>query len=103
MDKLLKAIANDTRLNIMVWLSNPGAHFNPKKYFEGQGVCVGLIQKKCKLSQPATSQHLAVLEKAGLVRHEKRGAWRYYYSNQKTTLKLITFLNNKLLSESSNV
>jgi ArsR family transcriptional regulator len=51
------------------------------------GVSVGDEVKLTGLAQSTVSQHLAVLEKAGLIYKEKRDLWSCY------------FLNTKLLNE----
>jgi DNA-binding transcriptional ArsR family regulator len=83
--KILKAISNKKRLQILEWLKTPEAHFPPHKEVEGfgNGVCVAFIQEKAGLSQSTTSQYLAVLENAGLVIPTRLGKWTYYKRNEK--------------------
>lgn len=65
LDRLLKALADPTRLRIVGILQ------------EGE-VCVCHIHDSLRISQPKTSRHLAYLRKAGVVLGEKRGLWVYY-------------------------
>jgi DNA-binding transcriptional ArsR family regulator len=83
--KILKAISNKKRLQILEWLKTPEAHFPPHKEVKGfgNGVCVAFIQEKAGLSQSTTSQYLAVLENAGLVIPTRLGKWTYYKRNEK--------------------
>jgi DNA-binding transcriptional ArsR family regulator len=43
-----------------------------------QGLCVGALARTLGITEAATSQHLQILRKAGLVRGEKRGYWTHY-------------------------
>ena len=65
MDRLLKALADPTRLRIVGLL-------------QGDMVCVCHIHDSLKISQPKASRHLAYLRRAGVVSSEKRGLWVYY-------------------------
>ena len=62
---LLKAIADSTRLKIIMLLLK-------------QNICVGALARKLNLSEAAISQHLKILRDAGLVRGEKRGYFMHY-------------------------
>lgn len=64
--KLLKAMGNEKRLEILNYL------------YDGES-CVGDLEKKVKLSQSALSQHLAVLREAGIVK-TRRNAQTIFYS-----------------------
>ena len=54
---ILRALANDRRLQILEWLRDPRAHFPPQ--VDGDlvedGVCGLLIARKLKVSQPTAS------------------------------------------------
>ena len=63
--KSLKALADETRLNILRMLLNGD-------------LCVGALAKHLGISKPAVSQHLQKLRIAGLVKGEKRGYWTHY-------------------------
>ena len=64
--KLLKALADETRLGIVLQLREQGE------------VCQCDFAACCTLQQPTVSHHLKVLREAGLVRSERRGLWIYY-------------------------
>jgi len=66
--RLLKALADPTRLRILSLLSR----------HEGE-VCVFEIVESFTLEQPTISHHLRILCDAGLVDCRKRGLWAYYY------------------------
>jgi len=64
-DRLLKALADPTRLRIVGLLQS------------GE-VCVCHIHDSLKIPQPKASRHLAYLRRAGVVHAEKRGLWVHY-------------------------
>ena len=67
--KLFKALADETRLNIVRRLAEEGE------------VCACNLGC-CDLAQPTVSHHLKVLREAGLVNTDKRGLWVYYSLNR---------------------
>ena len=77
---VVKALANERRLEIMNWLRNPKAHFPPQ--VDGDlvrdGVCGVFIAQKLGVSQPTASEHLRVLTHAGLIRGKKIKQWTFY-------------------------
>ncbi len=66
--RLLKALADPTRLRILNLLSR----------HEGE-VCVFEIVESFTLEQPTISHHLRLLRDSGLVDCRKKGLWAYYY------------------------
>ena len=64
--RIFKALSNDVRLQILSLLA------------EGS-LCVNALVDRLNVSQPAVSQHLKILENAGLVKGSKRG-YRVHYS-----------------------
>ena len=64
--RIFKALSNDVRLEILSLLT------------EGP-LCVNALVNRLNVSQPAVSQHLKILENAGLVRGSKMG-YRVHYS-----------------------
>ena len=62
---LFKALADETRLRIVVLLSE-------------KELCVCQIESSLVLSQVKVSRHLTILRYAGLVRCRKEGTWVYY-------------------------
>lgn len=96
--EVLKALANEKRLQILRWLKEPEKHFPPHKEVEGfgQGVCVAFIQAKLGLSQAATSQYLIILQKAGLVIPTRIGKWTYYRRNEEMLARFIEQLKDTI-------
>jgi ArsR family transcriptional regulator len=98
MDQLdiLKALANESRLQILHWLKEPEKHFPPHKEVAGfdQGVCVKFIQEKSGLSQAATSEYLTILQKAGLVIATRIGKWTYYRRDEDAIAQFVAQLKD---------
>ncbi|WP_211231441.1 ArsR/SmtB family transcription factor [Paenibacillus harenae] len=83
---MLKALSNETRLNILCWLREPEQMIeslpNPvNEEFPG-GVCVGTIQEKSGLAQSVISSYLSSMQKAGLLESRRYGQWTYYRRNE---------------------
>ncbi|KPD14240.1 helix-turn-helix transcriptional regulator [Phaeobacter sp. 11ANDIMAR09] len=76
----LRALANPHRVQIMDWLLDPTSHFPPQRDGDlvEDGVCVGFITDKVKLSQPTVTSHMKSLEQAGLVTSKKIKNWVFY-------------------------
>jgi|SRR5579884_306068 len=64
--RLMKALADETRLGIVLQLREAGE------------VCQCDFVACCSVAQPTVSHHLRVLREAGVVSAEKRGVWVYY-------------------------
>ena len=65
MQKIFEALASTPRRKILAYL----AHAE---------LSAGEIASRFEISKPAVSQHLAILENAGLVESEKRGQFVFY-------------------------
>jgi DNA-binding transcriptional ArsR family regulator len=79
-DRLLRAIANERRLQILDWLRSPTEHFPAQ--VDGDlirdGVCGVLIAHKLGVSHPSVSEHLKILAQAGLIRGKRIKQWTFY-------------------------
>jgi ArsR family transcriptional regulator len=82
---VVKALANDKRLQILHWLKEPREHFPPQ--VDGDlvrdGVCGVFIAEKLGVSQPTASEHLRVLVHAGLIRAKRIRQWTFYKRDEK--------------------
>ena len=82
---LVKALANDKRLQVLEWLKDPRGHFPPQ--VDGDlardGVCGALIAQKLGVSAPTASEHLRVLVQAGLVTPTRIKQWTFYKRHEK--------------------
>ncbi len=85
LDLALRALANERRLRILDWLRHPRRHFPPQ--VDGDlitdGVCGLLIARKLRVSQPTASEHLKILQQAGLVQGKRIKQWTFYKRNEK--------------------
>ena len=83
---LVKALANERRLQILRWLKQPREHFPPQ--VDGDlvkdGVCGVLIARKLRISQPTASEHLRILTRAGLLRPRRIKQWTFYKRDEKS-------------------
>jgi ArsR family transcriptional regulator len=64
--KVMKALSDPNRVKIV-------------KMLHHKALCVCELQAALKISQPAVSKHLKILEEAGLVNFKKDGLWVNYY------------------------
>jgi ArsR family transcriptional regulator len=80
LDAALRALSNERRLRILGWLRSPRRHFPPQ--VDGDlikdGVCGLLIARKLRISQPTASEHLKILQQAGLIRGKRIKQWTFY-------------------------
>jgi len=79
-EKAIRALANERRLQILEWLKDPEAHFPPQ--VDGDlvkdGVCLVFIAEKLGVSQPTATEHMKVLSHAGFVRPKRIKQWTFY-------------------------
>ncbi len=77
---IMRALANERRLQILDWLKEPRAHF--REQVDGDlvedGVCGVLIAEKLGITQPTLSEHMKVLTQVGLVRAKRIKQWTFY-------------------------
>ena len=82
---VVKALANERRLQILTWLKEPRGHFPPQ--VDGDlvrdGVCGVFIAEKLGVSPPTASEHLRILTQAGLVRAKRIKQWTFYKRDEK--------------------
>ncbi|WP_130803960.1 ArsR/SmtB family transcription factor [Acinetobacter ihumii] len=96
-DAIFKALANPTRRQILQWLKQP-EHYLPLDEcgsFE-RGVCAGHIERLGNVSQSTMSNHLSVLQQAGLIKVEKYGQWSYFSRNEALIQQYIDHLKQAL-------
>lgn len=80
-DLVLRALADPTRRGVFEQLGRGEA-------------AVGELTARFDVSQPAISQHLAVLREAGLVVPRRHGRHRYYRAEPKGLLPLVDWLEH---------
>lgn len=96
--KVIKALCNENRLQILQWLDNPTENFPPQEQedIEEVGVCVDFIRQKAGVSQSTTSQYMSKLQDAELVTSERIGQWTYYQRNEETIQQFAEFVRDDL-------
>ncbi|MCT2347232.1 metalloregulator ArsR/SmtB family transcription factor [Niallia taxi] len=97
---ILKAISNESRMQILYWLKNPHEHFHAHTQkevdLEKVGVCVSQITKKLNMTQSTVSQYLAILQRADLLHATRIGKWTYYRRNEEVIKQFGLFMLNEL-------
>ncbi len=95
---ILKVLSNERRLLIVEWLKDPVSHFPPQRDGDlvEDGVCVGFITKKLKISQPSATTHMQALEAIGIVTSSQIKNWVFYKLNTEQVTRFITLLSAKL-------
>ena len=87
---VLRALANERRLQILDWLREPRKHF--REQADGDlvedGVCGVLIAEKLGVSQPTASEHMKILLRAGLVRAKRIKQWTFYKRDEASIKKV---------------
>lgn len=75
-----KALSNEHRLRIMGWLMNPLEAFGPQQDGDlvEDGVSVTALTEKTGLTQPSVTNHMHLLQQAGLVRSKRVKNWVFY-------------------------
>lgn len=100
MDKLtiFKSLSNEARLQILDWLKDPFAHFDPQEGIDlvEVGVCVSQITNKLNMTQSTASQYLSTLQKAGLIKSTRIGKWTYYKRDEEVIKNLGIFIQTEL-------
>ena len=87
---VLKALANERRLEILNWLRDPRAHFPPQSDGDlvKDGVCSLFIAAKLGVTAPTASEHLRILTHAGLIRGKRIKKWTFYKRNDTAIEKM---------------
>jgi DNA-binding transcriptional ArsR family regulator len=94
---IIKALANQRRLQILDWLKHPRRHF--PRQADGDlvedGVCALLIASKLGINPATLSEHMRILAQAGLVVSKRIKQWTFYRRNEAG----IAAIKAKLLAE----
>ncbi|MCW9716259.1 ArsR/SmtB family transcription factor [Avibacterium sp. 21-594] len=82
----LKALSNESRLQMLQWLKSPHAYFTSAEFSSEAidadgGVCVQAVVIKSGLAQSVVSSYLNSLKNAGLLEMKRTGKWTYYRYN----------------------
>ena len=96
---ICKALGNPIRYQIIQDLQNKniGTCCDRIQYFE-DGIVVADVVTATGLAQSTVSQHIKVLEDAGLIVKEKRGQWTVFFLNRELLAGFCRNLHQDLLA-----
>jgi ArsR family transcriptional regulator len=95
--KVCNALGNETRYALVKAMKDEaiGTCCDRIQYFE-DGVSVADAVATTGLAQSTVSQHLGVLESAGIITREKRGQWTCFFLNKELLAEWVGELNKAL-------
>jgi len=95
---ILRALSNQSRLQILTWLKDPTANFPPQVDGDlvDDGVCGVFIARKLGVSQPTVSEHLRILTQAKLLEGKRIKKWTFYKRNEKRIEEFKKVISSKL-------
>ena len=78
--KINKALSNEKRLQIILWLKDPEENFPPQRDGDlvTDGVCLGAIADKLAVSQPTATAYMRTLAEAGLISSTRIKQWTFH-------------------------
>jgi DNA-binding transcriptional ArsR family regulator len=96
--RILQALANDRRRQILEWLKNPESHYPLQ--VDGDlvkdGVCVRLIAEKLGISESALRKHMRVLAQSKLVLSKRIKQCTFYKRDENAIRKLQKFIMSEI-------
>jgi len=106
--RILKALSNPHRLDIILWLKHPekefGAQVHTKTLIDfPNSVSVKSIQKRCGVSQSSVSTFMTMLERAGLVESRKIDQYTYYRRNETVIREFGEWYNKEVSIQTDNI
>lgn len=106
--RILKALSNPHRLDIILWLKHPEQEFGVQVHFKTlidfpNSVSVKSIQKRCGVSQSSVSTFMTMLERAGLVESRKIDQYTYYRRNEKVIRQFGEWYNREVSIQADNI
>ena len=94
---IFKALANPIRRQILQCLKHPDVFVGDDVHVDfSRGVCAGQVEKIADVSQSTMSNHLSVLQNAGLIKSQKHGQWSYFSRNEALIQQFIQYLQDSL-------
>jgi len=94
----LKALSSPRRVEVLKWLKDPRKHF--REQVDGDlvedGVCGVLIAEKLKVSHPTVTEHMRILQQAGLVRSKRIKQWIFYKRDEAAIADFLSSLSDEL-------
>ena len=97
-EAIFKALANPVRRQILQWLRAPEQYVPVELHdcIVPGSMCAGHIERLGGVSQSTMSNHLSVLQQAGLITVHKRGQWSYFTRNEDLIQQFIAYLKDAL-------
>ncbi|MDH3858697.1 MAG: helix-turn-helix domain-containing protein [Gammaproteobacteria bacterium] len=94
----VKALANQTRIEILRLLDCPLEHFAQQESADPveTGVCVQLIAEHFGVSQPTMSRHIELLKRAGFINAKRQQKWTYCSRNEEALMEYADWLKVSL-------
>ena len=106
--RILKALSNPHRLDIILWLKHPEQEFGVQVYSKTlidfpNSVSVKSIQKRCGVSQSSVSTFMTMLERADLVESRKIDQYTYYRRNEKVICEFGEWYNKEVSIQADSI
>ena len=106
--RILKALSNPHRLDIILWLKHPEQEFGVQVHSKTlidfpNSVSVKSIQKRCGVSQSSVSTFMTILERAGLVESRKIDQYTYYRRNETVIREFGEWYNKEVSIQSDEI
>ena len=100
-DDQIKALASDTRMEVLRVLHDPMDHFSHQESADPAetGVCVQLIAAHFSVSQPTMSRHIELLKRAGFLVTQRQQKWTYCSRNEAALAEYAEWLKESLFIE----
>ena len=106
--KILKALSNPHRLDIILWLKRPEKEFGVQVHSNTlidfpHSVSVKSIQKRCGVSQSSISTFMSILENAELVESRKIDQYTYFRRNEEVIHEFGEWYNKEVSIQADNI
>ena len=106
--RILKALSNPHRLDIILWLKHPEKEFGVQVHTKTlidfpNSVSVRSIQKRCGVSQSSISTFMSILENAKLVESRKIDQYTYFRRNEKVIREFGEWYNKEVSIQSDGI
>ena len=106
--RILKALSNPHRLDIILWLKHPEKEFGVQVHTKTlidfpNSVSVKSIQKRCGVSQSSISTFMSILENAELVESRKIDQYTYFRRNEEVIREFGDWYNKEVSIQSDDI
>ena len=94
----VKALANETRIEVLRVLNEPNRYFKHQESADPveTGVCVQLIAQYFSVSQPTMSRHIELLKRAGFITAKRHQKWSYCSRDEQVLAEYYNWLKSTL-------